>query len=207
MLAIFEQIKSQLRQLACLPFISIIMLINIAIFIYFKIDGLNAIQALFLPNDLSTLMQSMAIWRIITPCFVHYTEMHLLTNLFTWWYFGAIIERRSSRLLLVLFFATAIVGNLAQWMFKSALFGGLSGVVYGLVGYLLCHHFYAKTTPFQLDRSILVIMLLLLPISASGFIGNYANYAHLGSFFAGILVCFIEPKLVRALQIKGKINK
>ena len=75
--------------------------------------------------------------RTLTPMLLHF-GLHLIFNLLWLWYFGRQLESIIpwwSFVLLVA--ATAFVGNTAQyWQLGYNNFGGMSGVVYGLVGFV-----------------------------------------------------------------------
>ena len=159
--------------LCCVPY-AILMTQNLA-----------ALSGWFVPADASALWQSP--WRILTPTFVHYTLAHLLTNLYVWWYFGAKIESASRNELVVIFFVTAIVSNSAQWLVSGPLFGGLSGVTYGLLSYCWGLKYFKKNTALLLDKGLSILLLILLPVAASGVFGKFSNTAH----FIGLACGFI----------------
>ena len=60
-----------------------------------------------------------------------------LFNLMWWWYLGGQMEKRlGAGKLFVLAVVSAFFSGWAQSLFSGALFGGLSGVVYALMGYV-----------------------------------------------------------------------
>ena len=76
------------------------------------------------------------VWRLITPIFVHGDALHIVFNM--WWLFdlGSMVEsRQSTGLYAVLVLVFAAGSNLAQYLWSGPLFFGMSGVVYGLIGY------------------------------------------------------------------------
>ncbi len=79
-------------------------------------------------------------WRLLTPIFLHFGWLHLAFNALWFWELGRRIEMRSGGFwLLGLTLLFGLVSNLAQWWFGgAAIFGGLSGVLYGLLGYSGC---------------------------------------------------------------------
>lgn len=134
------------------------------------------------------------IWRLITPAFLHFGFFHVLFNSMWIWDLGRRLEYLLGRKYYFIFFvATAIFSNVAQYLWSgSGLFGGMSGVVYALVGFILVSH---RLAPHQLTAvapGILVFMLIWLVICATGAIdhfigGSVANAAHVGGLVAGIL--------------------
>ena len=83
---------------------------------------------LFLPGD-------NALWRAITPVFLHFGWTHIVFNSLWCWELGRRIEGRLGSLHLAgLFFVTAAVSNAVQDQVSGpVLFGGLSGVGYALL--------------------------------------------------------------------------
>jgi len=133
-------------------------------------------------------------WRLISPVFLHFGWLHLVFNGLWWLDLGRRIELQSPWLLLVLLVITALAGNLAQAWQGPSLFGGLSGVIYGLLGYMWI---IDRLSPprYHLPQAILVFMLLWLLLGLSNFLqlvgfGSMANMAHLGGLLAGVVVGF-----------------
>ena len=130
-------------------------------------------------------------WRLITPVLLHFGWLHLTFNSLWWLDLGRRIEHQSRWLLLVLLVATGVAGNLAQAWQEASLFGGLSGVIYGLLGYMWVMDRFNRPK-YHLPQAILVFMLLWLLLGLTdvfalvGF-GAMANMAHLGGLLAGIV--------------------
>src|SRR6185436_2556750 len=79
------------------------------------------------------------VWRLISPIFVHDWPMpfHLLFNVYALFILGTMIEVRQGTLLLTgLVLTIAPLSNLAQYYVSGPYFCGISGVVYGLFGYI-----------------------------------------------------------------------
>ncbi|HIP76649.1 MAG TPA: rhomboid family intramembrane serine protease GlpG, partial [Psychromonas hadalis] len=120
-------------------------------------------------------------WRFITPAFLHFSMLHIVFNLLWWWQLGGVVEKQhgKQRLLLILLFA-GIASNIAQFYLVSPYFGGLSGVVYALVGYCWLYGQLNKNSRVILPNSMFLFLLAWL---ALGFVDilpvNVANYAHL----------------------------
>ncbi|MCB9666576.1 MAG: rhomboid family intramembrane serine protease [Myxococcales bacterium] len=127
------------------------------------------------------------IWRLVTPIFLHFDFWHILFNL--WWLkdLGSIIEyRHSSKYLAALVLGIAIPSNLAQFIISgSPLFGGMSGVVYGLLGYLWIRGRYDPSFGMRLNPQIVIFMLGWLVLCFTGWLGNIANAAHVAGLVVG----------------------
>ncbi|HCH32372.1 MAG TPA: rhomboid family intramembrane serine protease [Oceanospirillaceae bacterium] len=133
-------------------------------------------------------------WRLISPVLLHFGWLHLVFNGLWWVDLGRRIELQSTWLLWVLLLSTGVAGNLAQAWQAASLFGGLSGVIYGLLGYMWIID-RLSAPRYHLPQSILVFMLLWLLLGLSnlwsvvGF-GAMANMAHLGGLLAGVVIGF-----------------
>ena len=137
-------------------------------------------------------------WRFITPAFLHFSAVHLIFNLLWWWELGGLVEKHHGKLrLLLLFFFTAITSNVAQYYLVDSRFGGLSGVVYGLVGYCWLFGQLNKHSKVKLPNAYFVFLLGWLVL---GFLNvlpvNIANYAHLVGLLAGLFLAGITTKLM-----------
>lgn len=143
-------------------------------------------------------------WRLLTPMLVHFGILHLAMNAMWYWELGRRIEHRQgpwSLLWLTLLFG--LVSNVAQFTFGgSSLFGGLSGVLYGLLGYCWIYQRLAPTPAYQLPPGVLVMMLVWLLLCISGVVsamgfGSIANAAHVGGLLIGCLTGLVAGALAR----------
>ena len=143
-------------------------------------------------------------WRLVSPMFIHFGVLHLAMNGMWFWELGRRIEFRQGRCaLLGLSLLLGLLSNLAQFWFSGpALFGGLSGVLYGLLGYCWIYQLLAPTPAYRLPRGVLVMMLIWLLVCRSGVIdslgfGAIANAAHVGGLAAGCVSGLIGGALGR----------
>ena len=76
-------------------------------------------------------------WRLITPIFIHFSLTHLVFNCLWIYILGQKIEVVDGKPIFILIcLFSAILGNLMHFYFSGvSIFGGLSGVVYGLLGF------------------------------------------------------------------------
>ncbi|HLR16740.1 MAG TPA: rhomboid family intramembrane serine protease [Alcanivoracaceae bacterium] len=144
-------------------------------------------EYLFFPETLNEVAQQP--WRMITPMLLHFGALHIIFNLMFWMELGGVIERfQSSQQLLLVTVVTAAASALAQFFSTGPNFGGLSGVVYGLLGYLWL---YGKTNPqagYGLRREIVIMMLGWLVFCYVVLPDIVANEAHLFGFVSGALL-------------------
>jgi len=128
--------------------------------------------------------------RTLTPMFLHFGELHLIFNMLWLWYFGRQLEAIHPRwLFVVLIILTSFVSNTTQYLSSNFNnFGGMSGVVYGLVGYTWLVHTLMPRSRLEIRGSmfaVFVAALVLMEILASSWI---ATAAHIGGLFSGLLL-------------------
>ena len=136
-------------------------------------------------------------WRLLTPAFLHFGVFHVAFNTLWIWELGRRVERLvGSSQTLIMLLVMAVGSNMAQyWWGGPSLFGGLSGVVYGLLGYLWIRHKISPHPLTQLPAGIIGFMLVWLFICMSGVIdtlmaGSVANAAHAGGLLIGMVLAF-----------------
>lgn len=153
---------------------------------------------------LADTLQAGEFWRLITPTFLHFGALHLIFNSLWVWELGRMIEQKQSGLTFaVLFLLTGISANLAQYLMGDILFGGLSGVVYALLGYCWFWDRLAQQPLFYIRKPVfiflLVWMLFCLVGGASllGF-GEVANAAHVAGLVSGSLWAVVRVRVLGA---------
>ncbi|WP_175653848.1 rhomboid family intramembrane serine protease [Pseudomonas sp. Marseille-P9899] len=168
-------------------------------FLDFQVNG---DYVYFTPLDVS--LQAGQWWRLITPMLVHFSFLHLAMNGLWYLELGRRIEQRQGRwVLLGLTLVFGLVSNAAQYLFEGAsLFGGLSGVLYGLLGHVWLYQWLAPDTAFRLPRGTVAMMLIWLLLCLTGFItllgfGQIANAAHVGGLLVGCLSGLLGGALAR----------
>ena len=141
--------------------------------------------------SLSATLEAGHLWRLWTPALVHFSVLHLVFNSLWLWEFGRRIEGQegSGRLLEGLLWL-APASALAQYAVgEHPLFGGLSGVVYGLLGYLVVVPRLRPRRAYRLPPALPVLLIGMLALMATGVTELFglavANGAHLGGLLAG----------------------
>lgn len=134
-------------------------------------------------------------WRLLTPAFLHFGVFHLLFNCLWLWELGRRIERLAgSYQLLLVVLITAVTANVGQYAWGGpSLFGGMSGVVYGLLGYIWMRHRLSPHPLLAVPPGLVVFMLAWLVICMTGLVnlfmsGSVANAAHVGGLLAGLVL-------------------
>tara|TARA_R110001583_G_scaffold69076_1_gene196002 strand:- start:4864 stop:5727 length:864 start_codon:yes stop_codon:yes gene_type:complete len=148
-------------------------------------------------DALSATLASGQVWRLFTPDFLHFSWTHIIFNSVMLWFLGSQIEWFDGRTrLVVLFIVTSLVSNGLQYMVSGPFFGGLSGVVYGILGYCWLSQ---RTLPrFQFPPALVTFAVVWMvigftPVPEMLGLGRMANEAHLGGFAAGLALAAILP--------------
>jgi GlpG protein len=126
------------------------------------------------------------VWRLITPIFVHGDALHIVFNM--WWLFdlGSMVEsRQSSGLYAVLVLVFAAGSNLAQYLWSGPLFFGMSGVVYGLIGYIWIRGKFDPGSGLFLHPQVLVPAIIWFFLGWTGLM-HMANMCHAGGLVIGM---------------------
>jgi GlpG protein len=131
-------------------------------------------------------------WRLVTPMFIHFGILHLAMNSLWFWELGKRIEARHTAFTLVaLSLLFSVTSNVAQYLYSGpSLFGGLSGVLYGLLGYCWIFQKCAPNAVFRLPPGVVGMMLIWLVVCMTGLVGALgfgaiANAAHVGGLVMG----------------------
>lgn len=156
--------------------------------------------------SLSQMLEAGQWWRLFSPMLVHFGLLHLAMNSLWYWELGRRIEARQGHLMLLgLTLGYGLVSNLAQHVYGGpGIFGGLSGVLYGLLGHCWLFQRLAPTPAYRLPPGVLVLMLAWLVICLTGVIevvsfGSVAiaNAAHVSGLVAGMLTGALGGWLAR----------
>ena len=139
-------------------------------------------------------------WRLFTPAFVHLGALHLLFNMMWLWDLGGGIERLKGGGFLALFVAASgAASNLLQYAIThSPYFGGMSGVVYALLGYVWMQGRFNPAFGIALHRSTVAMMLAWYALCWTGLLGPIANWAHTGGLAMGVAWGFLDRRPPRA---------
>jgi GlpG protein len=150
-------------------------------------------------------------WRLLTPTLLHFSWLHITFNLLWVWEVGRRIEYiHGWRWLAVVTMTASVAANALQAIFAPMqLFGGMSGVVFAYLGYVMIWDWLRPNSRIGLAKGIYLVMLAYLILGFSGFIdllglGSLANGAHLGGLLAGMALGSIRAFLHRELVSPGQ---
>ena len=136
--------------------------------------------------------------RLIGPAFFHFSWLHIVFNTMWWWQLGGSIEKTLGKATLInILLISAIVSNLGQYLVSGSNFGGLSGVVYALVGFVWWFGYLAPERGLSLAKPLVGFLLFWLVL---GFVDllpvNVANTAHLLGLISGCLLAVFTVKVI-----------
>ena len=141
-------------------------------------------------------------WRLITPIFIHFSFAHLAFNCLWIFILGEKIENTDGSLIFILLVIfSAILSNCLQYFWtETSLFGGLSGVIYGLIGFCMIVEFDSQYDRYKLPPALYLFMIVWLLLGFAGILdlfgfGSVANFAHLGGLISGILFAMIYKNI------------
>jgi len=138
------------------------------------------------------------VWRLITPIFLHMDPMHLIGNLMLGIMLSGLIEReRGSWPLLAGVMLVAVVSNVAQYAYDGPRFGGLSGVICGMFGYIWLMGRLAPESGLQISRPVALLMVFGLILCTTGMVGPVANVCHFAGLGMGLALAAADVALQR----------
>lgn len=167
--------------------------------------------AIYAPADGWQQIKQGQLWRLITPIFIHFGVMHLVFNMFVLYTFGTQIEdKRGTWRLGLLVLIVAVLSNAAQYTFGgNPNFGGMSGVCYGLFGFVWMRMLFDPNSRMFVSPFNIVVMVawFLLCIAhelpafretVGDFLkgGSVANVAHGVGLVLGMAIGYV-PTLFR----------
>jgi GlpG protein len=148
------------------------------------------------------------LWRIITPIFLHGGWLHLIFNMLWLFQLGGAIERlEGSGYLAAMVLLTGALCNTAQYLVAGPNFMGMSGVVYGLLGYIWMMSKYKAGTQYGLPQQTVGFMLIWLVICLIGLIPNVANTQHVVGLLLGVTWGFVRSGRLRELRRQAKFKR
>ncbi len=177
-------------------------LVSIVVFLFLMFGGPASLIAYltFLPfevvgGELQFSDMGSQYWRLVTPIFLHFGWLHIVFNMLWLWELG----RRTEQVLgslntLGLILVMAAVSNVGQHLYGGpGLFGGMSGVVYGLLGFTWVAPLLQPNWRIQPMPSIMLFMVGWLLLGVFGLIeavglGAIANAAHIGGLVSGCVL-------------------
>ena len=148
-------------------------------------------------DGLTEVREQGQIWRLFTPCLIHIYFFHLLFNLWCLKDLGAILESKLGMPSFACLIVSVGVGsNLAQYFFsQSPNIMGISGIIFGLLGFILGKWLYDPGFGLVMPTFVLGIMAIWLtlgffqPFAGAGVF--LANASHLSGLILGVVAALL----------------
>lgn len=174
------------------PFTLLLMAACILVFIIMNVVGDQHVMiALAWPYGPAVQYD---VWRYFTHALMHFSVLHILFNLLWWWYLGGAVEKRlGSGKLIVITLISALLSGYVQHKFSGPWFGGLSGVVYALMGYAWLRGERDPETGIYMQRGLITFALIWLIAGWFDLFGmSIANGAHVTGLAVGLAMAFAD---------------
>lgn len=127
------------------------------------------------------------VWRLFTPMFIHFGFLHIFFNMLWLRDLGSALELRHGSLFFILLVLTiAAVSNTVQYFIGGPLFGGMSGVVYGLLAYIWIRGKLDPTFGLLLHPTTMTMMAIWFVLCWTGLMGSVANWCHTAGLLTGL---------------------
>lgn len=199
-----------LKNARSVPFTSTVLLLCVVVYVLSFLGLFSPIAQHLLMQPLAILAENNEWWRLIGPAFIHFSVLHIVFNVLWWGMLGAKIERTFGiSMLCIVFILSATISNVAQALFSVPvqgnlyLFGGLSGVVYAVLGFVWWLGWLRPQWGLSLPNSIIGFMLVWLVLGYADILWvNMANAAHTAGLITGCALAGMLS-LGATLQKKG----
>jgi GlpG protein len=142
------------------------------------------------------------VWRLLTPIFMHHDIPHILFNMLWLKDLGSLIEVRQGTFKLLLLVVVIGVGsNLGQDLVGGPFFLGMSGVLYGLFGFIWMRGKLDPASGLRLSPPDIVMMIGWFFLCLFHFVGDVANGAHAFGLVMGMIWGAGPPLAKKYLKI------
>ncbi|WP_421133086.1 rhomboid family intramembrane serine protease GlpG [Alteromonas sp. A079] len=181
------------------PFTSTVLILCVVVYVLSLLGLFSPIAQHLLMQPLGVLAKNNEWWRLLGPAFIHFDVLHIVFNVLWWGMLGAKIERTfGMTMLCIVFVLSATTSNVAQALFSDPvqgnlyLFGGLSGVVYAVLGFVWWLGWLRPQWGLSLPNSIIGFMLVWLVLGYADILWvNMANAAHTAGLITGCVLAGI----------------
>ncbi|BFM48187.1 rhomboid family intramembrane serine protease [Marinomonas sp. THO17] len=169
---------------------------NLAVVSWFTISPFQVVNGHLYFRTLSDVLSSGQWWRVFTPALLHFSMMHIVFNSLWVWEIGRKLEYLLGKWVwLFCILVTAVASNLLQYYFSGyPVFGGLSGVVYGLIGFAWLLPILLPRFPVMVNRTLMAFFMIWLAFGYTSLpeaigLGRIANTAHTIGLLSGLVLC------------------
>ena len=132
-------------------------------------------------------------YRLITANFIHFGLMHIFCNVYSLYNLGMLMEKI---VIVVSMISTTLFSYLLFLLFNigtNSVMGGISGVIFGLIGSLLALSVLYGDVYSYLFKQIVSSVVLMLFISVA--VPSISLVGHLGGMIGGFAATFVLEKI------------
>jgi GlpG protein len=141
------------------------------------------------------------IYRWFSPALIHLSLMHIVMNSFWWWVLAKEIEvNDGASALIILTLILGVGAGYAQYLAVGPYFAGLSGVTYGLMGWVWGRQYRYRTAPlprYQLPSWLfpfMMVSMVVIIMFDSAFGGlNIGHESHIAGALLGVIMAIVWP--------------
>lgn len=194
----FNRRESFSEYIRLYPVISILIALNIGIYLLTKLPGLG--EALYYWGVGSNgLIAAGEWWRFFTPMFLHLNFTHILFNMFSLFVFAPELEKLLGKMrFITLYLIAGLFANIATYFIHDYDYAhvGASGAIFGLFGAYGALVYYTKNTLPQLRQVMLPLIIISVVMT---FIQSNINITgHIGGLIVGFLIglSYFNPKRI-----------
>ncbi|AEF54863.1 rhomboid family intramembrane serine protease [Marinomonas posidonica] len=169
---------------------------NLSLVSLFTISPFNVSNGHIYFMTLSDVMAKGEYWRLLTPAFLHFSVIHIVFNCLWVWDVGRKLEMMVGKFVwLFSVLITAVLSNVLQYYFSGyPIFGGLSGVVYGLIGFAWLLPILRPYYPVLIHKGLMIFFMIWLVVGYTSLpetmgLGRIANTAHTIGLISGLALC------------------
>ena len=177
----------------------IIVIVNVLIFLVTDLFAPNSVGERIIgrfANFWPSVIDGHEYYRLLTCTFIHFDISHIASNMLLIFLMGDVLEAELGKArYLVLYLSTGILASVASLVYYSktnqfAICAGASGAGFGLIGAMAALLILTSGRVRGIGIKNIIIYLLLAIYSGASR-GGIDNAAHIGGFFAGMLIGFI----------------
>nr|WP_102798558.1 rhomboid family intramembrane serine protease GlpG [Bowmanella denitrificans] len=194
-----QDMSPQLQILMRSPFTLLVLVACTLVYLGSLMGWFSQLQHMLSFQPPALLVETQQWWRLLGPAFLHFSALHIVFNLLWWAILASQIEQKFGTLnLLLVFVVTALLSNYTQYLHTGPNFGGLSGVVYGVMGFVWWCGWLRPQWGLHLSKPLVGFILFWLILGYADLLWvSVANTAHTVGLVSGCLLALIYTRLGR----------